>query len=427
MIKLNVQVGDIYGCWRVLRAPEKRDGSSLNYCWCECIHCNKVQKYVRCSDLVHCKTKCLCQRKQRSDVGRIMPVKTMSFYEWCLKNERNDLIDRWDTELNKCNPDAISYQSGRAIYFKCPSGKHTSKPIRLYSVANNGASCDCMECKLEQNSFGSWCMKNDPSILRLWDYELNCCSPFEILKMSNKKFYFKCPRGIHQSSLRAIDKIVTRGYVTPCTYCNSLGQWILDIYGPFGLDMFWDYDNNTKSPFDVPRSADSYKVFIKCVENPEHGSYAITPYNFKKGERCWRCRTENTTSSLQNKVTKYLTETFSYNVLHEYQCSLIAVNPKTNYILPYDNQVVINDDISLIIEVMGEQHYHITGFIKLSAKKHHITPEEELLELQWRDEYKKQYALANGFFYLSIPYWTEDDGLYQQLIQDKIHEILSLL
>lgn len=422
---LDIKVGNIYGCWRVLSAPEKRNGSTMNYCFCECIHCGKVRKYIRCSSVAHCSTKCLCQRRHRSDVGKVMPIKTLSFSEWCLENHCDSLLQRWDYELNNCSPEEISYKSAHEMYFKCERNKHNSAAVRLYSIVQNGARCECEECKLEQDSFGAWCLANNPSILDLWDYELNNCSPFEILKMSGKKCYFKCPRGLHDSSLKTISKITDNGYVTRCTFCNSLGQLIIDTYGECGLDIFWDYEKNTRYPFDVPRSADSYKVFIKCAECREHDSYEITPYNFKKGERCWRCRSENTTSALQNKVKKYLQTTYDFGVLNEYQCTLTAISPKTKYILPYDNQVVIDKNTNLIIEVMGEQHYKVTGFVKLSAIKHGITPEEELAEIQWRDEYKKQYALDNGFFYIAVPYWTEKDHSYEQLIDEKIHEILS--
>ena len=110
--------------------------------------------------------------------------------------------------------------------------------------------------------------------------------------------------------------------------------------------------------------------------------------------------------------------------MHEYTCDLKPINPKTNYILPYDNQVVIGDN-NLIIEVMGIQHYQVTGYIKFEAEKHGVTLEKELEELQWRDAYKKQYALSQGYHYLEIPYWTEHDGSYKTLIDDAIHKILT--
>ena len=98
------------------------------------------------------------------------------------------------------------------------------------------------------------------------------------------------------------------------------------------------------------------------------------------------------------------------------------MNPKTNRPLPYDNEIV---DIKLIIEVHGLQHYQLSGFAEMSAKKFGTTPEQELNYLQWKDNYKKQYAISNGYYYLEIPYWTEKDETYKILIENKINEILQ--
>ena len=54
-----------------------------------------------------------------------------------------------------------------------------------------------------------------------------------------------------------------------------------------------------------------------------------------------------------------------------------------------------------------------------------MTPEESLEYIQWKDEYKKQYALSHGYYYLAIPYTAEKDESYKIMIDSKIHEILS--
>ena len=37
----------------------------------------------------------------------------------------------------------------------------------------------------------------------------------------------------------------------------------------------------------------------------------------------------------------------------------------------------------------------------------------------------EKYALENGYSYLIIPYWTENDGTYKNLIDNKIQEVLN--
>ena len=146
---------------------------------------------------------------------------------------------------------------------------------------------------------------------------------------------------------------------------------------------------------------------------------------FLKGIGCPICAEEQQNSKLQTKVNDYLVNYWGYCVRHERQCSLIAINPKNGYKLPYDNDVFIGNS-HLIIEVHGVQHYDVNnGWICKNAKKQHISPKQILDDLQWRDEYKKQYALSQGYHYLVIPYWTESDESYKTLIDDKIQSILN--
>lgn len=426
MNKLNIKIGDIYGCWRVMMLPEKINGSKLNYCLCECIMCNQVERYVRCTDLIHERVKCKCQRKHKYNITQPQPIRLKSFNDWCEETNHLEFLERWDYDLNKYTPDIVSYKSEYDIYFKCPIGKHISKSVKLRYVTDLQTACNCKECNLEENSFGKWCDKNNPSVLDLWDYEKNKISPYEILRASNKKAYFKCSRHLHESYLQTICNITLESASIQCVQCNSIGQWIIDNYGLDFLQSFWDYQLSTKSPFDISFCSHT-TIYVKCLNDPMHPSYQTQPQRIVNGNRCPICKIEQTSSNLQRQVCQYVANTYPYSILQEYACTLKPVNPKTGYILPYDNQVLITKNIGLIIEVMGIQHYKITGFIKQAAKRHGIPPEEELLDLQWRDAYKKQYALDNQFFYLAIPYWTEKDQSYKKLIDDKVHEILSII
>ncbi len=119
---------------------------------------------------------------------------------------------------------------------------------------------------------------------------------------------------------------------------------------------------------------------------------------------------------------KQYIDKYGYNMLHEHNCNIVPINPKTNFPLPFDNEIV---ELKLIIEVHGKQHYEITGFTQLTAKHYNTTPEYELKYQKWKDKYKKEYALKNGYYFLEIPYWTEIDNTYQSLIDSKIKKILK--
>ena len=96
-------------------------------------------------------------------------------------------------------------------------------------------------------------------------------------------------------------------------------------------------------------------------------------------------------------------------------------SPRTGRWLPYDNDVLIKTNIHLVIEVMGEQHYNKdAGWIRKESARLNLSREQVLADIQWRDEYKKQYALSQGYYYLAIPYWTEFDESYKNLIDENI-------
>lgn len=363
--------------------------------------------------------------KKKYNITKPQKLKTMSIKTWCEINDRNDILELWDYELNQYNPEVVSWASKYDIYFKCEHSKHNSHSMKLYSVTSNGARILCKECYLEQNSFGKWCEENAPEILDLWDNDLNNCSIYDVNRCSHKKYYFKCPRGIHDSSLHDLAHITQRSHKIYCSNCNSFAQYLLDRHGNDALTTVWDVDRNAVSPYDVSYSASRIKVWVHCLENPLHDSYQVSPDNYAKGRRCPTCKKERQNSKLEKKVIEYLQDNYNYELLHEYQCTIVCKNPENGYILPYDNQLVIGNK-NLFIEVNGIQHYKITGFIKTEAEKHHITPEEELDRRQKLDKYKEDYIDSlDDCYFLAIPYWTENDESYKILIDDKIQEILN--
>lgn len=363
--------------------------------------------------------------KKKYNITKPQKLKTMSIKTWCEINDRKDILELWDYELNKYSPEVVSWASKYDIYFKCENVKHKSHSMKLYSVTSNGASILCKECYLEQNSFGKWCEENAPEILSLWDNGLNGCSAYDVNKCSHKKYYFKCPRGMHNSSLHDLAHITQRDYKIYCSNCNSFAQYLLDKYGEDALTVVWDINKNIVSPYDVSYSSSRIKVWVHCLEDLSHESYLISPSNFVKGRRCPTCKKERQSSKLEEKVIEYLESQYNYKLLHEHQCTIVCKNPENGYVLPYDNQLIIGDQ-NLFIEVNGVQHYKVTGYLKTDAKRYNITLEEALKRRQKLDKYKEDYVNSlESCYFLTIPYWTESDESYKTLIDNKIQEILN--
>lgn len=426
-----------------------------------------------------------------------------SFYDWCIENSREDLIDRWDISINKISPQEVGYSSTQYFYFKCPERIHQSSKYKLINITRKNpqsVKVNCIYC----NSFANYCIQNiDKNFLdKYWDYEKNKnIDPWVISYGSKKKVYIKCQNKEYHGSYETSPNHFVSGY--RCPYCgsrvihpkDSFGQWCVDNVDSDFINKYWG-KSNAVDPFSIAKYYDK-KVYLNCQDTDYHGEYLITPSDFTRGCRCiycgsgeihildslgniypevftlwsdknektpydysigskqkvWfkcaegihedyqmyvyraverlfecsQCREMHQISHLQNKIDYYIGKKYSsYEYKHEYNCTIAPRNPSTGRLMPFDREIIIDDKFSLIIECHGIQHYEVCLFTRLQAGHKGVTPEEQLADQQWRDAYKKNYALSKGYYYLEIPYYTEKDGLYKQLIDDKINSILTI-
>ena len=417
-----------------------------------------------------------------------------SFYDWCVENNRQDVLNRWDYELNNCSPRDISYGTKKRYYFKCdkhPEHKSELKLINSFTSGSEGAIA-CKQC----GSFYQWCIDHSrQDVLDRWDYDLNKCSPKDIPYGTTKRYYFKCAlHPDHFSELKRVGNFTSgqEGSIT-CKQCNSIAQYILDNFPDKDLYDVWDKDKNGEAnPWSID-SKSTKKIWIKCQEKDYHGSYEIKCYSFANGKRCYycsgtkthskdslgqyfidnyseeflhkiwsnknnispfaisphsnkkiwwscsegrhedyfrncndsftcefrcpKCVEEMNNSIIEEKTKTYLVE-LGYEVLTEHNCTTRPINPKTKKPMPYDNEIILFNGKHLIIEVHGKQHYEeSTGFFNGSLKQRKLY-----------DRYKKYIAWKNGYEYLELPYTAfrgKNKDIYKQMIDDKIKEILE--
>ena len=352
-----------------------------------------------------------------------------SFYDWCIKNNKQDVLNRWDYELNNCSPQEVTYGShgfnNKGYWFKCPKGNHDSEQKNINNFTSvNEKSTECNQC----NSFAQWGIDNICSdfLNKYWDWNKNNelgINPWKISRRCHKRVWIKCQKkNYHDSYDIQCDTFVSG---TRCSYCkgskvhplDSLGQYIINNYGKEFLDKIWS-DKNNKSPFEYTPFSEQ-KIWWKCIDN-KHDDYKRMIKNSNKQEfRCPKCVQKRKESLLQEKVRLYLESLNNgqYVILHEYNCTIVPINPKTNKKLPFDNEI---KELKLIIEVNGRQHYK-----ELSGKW--FDENFDLHKLQLHDRYKKFIAYKNGYEYIVIPYWIDDDNeTWKQLINNKINEILTI-
>lgn len=179
-------------------------------------------------------------------------------------------------------------------YLKCvkEDGKYYCNKC---SVLLYGKKKEIKTRLLNGKSFYDWCVEHERyDMLTRWDGELNGCSPKDITYgSSSKRYWFKCPQGIHPSELKNI-KSFTNGEegAINCNQCNSFAQWGIDNICPDFLEKYWDYEKNNElgiNPFKIAKSSNIKMIWIKCQEKDYHGSYLTYCASFIKGGRCSYC------------------------------------------------------------------------------------------------------------------------------------------
>ena len=343
-----------------------------------------------------------------------------SFYDWCYDNldktKADEIIDRWDTELNQCSPKDVCHSSAgfnqKGYWFKCL--KHLEHKPELHNIVdfvNNIQSkkyikvnsLDCKQC----NSFAQWGIDNiDEDFLeKYWDYEKNKdIDPWKINKCCNKKVWIKCQEKKYHGSYNACCSSFISG--KRCPYCvskkvhpkDSLGQYIIDNYEEDFLSKIWS-DKNKKSSFEYSLH-NNKKVWCKCL-NGKHKDYCrsvetSTRYNF----RCPNCEGF---SKGEEKIDNYL---ISNKIINEPQKTFEGLLGLGNGLLSYDFYL---PKYNLLIEYQGEQHERYIKGMQKSKKDF-----EKQLE---HDRRKREYAKKHNIKLLEIWYNCFDDV---EFILDKV-------
>jgi len=166
---------------------------------CDNKECNKIlnmklndyKRYVKEDGKYYCNS-CAKKLYGNDNSNKVKLKKGKSFEQWCIENNRQGILDRWDYELNNCEPSNILYATSKKYYFKCQKGIHKSELKSISSfTSNHDGVMDCKAC----NSFAQWGTDNlgNDFLENYWDYEKNIFDPWVISHgNSTKKVLIKC-------------------------------------------------------------------------------------------------------------------------------------------------------------------------------------------------------------------------------------------
>lgn len=303
---------------------------------------------------------------------------------------------------------------------KCECGQ---EKICNDSLLKNGTikSCGCLKissskrCKRNICDFIQWCSDKGINIEKIWDFKNNIYEPKTIdCKNLEQDLHLLCP--IHGSYSKKLKRFFDNINCPVCMKQNNIENTLAVKYPK--IQSVWSGKNNF-TPYDISYGF-SQKVWLKCSKNI-HDDYQQYIKNTIRGNyECPKCVKERKTSKAQDFVNDYLKE-LGYNVLHEYDCNIVATNPITNRLMPYDNEI---PELKVIIEVNGVQHYQEkSSWNVLNAKTSNISVYESLLQQKYRDKIKREYAIKNGYCFIEIPYWRIYNDSFKHIIDNYIKNI----
>ena len=136
---------------------------------------------------------------------------------------------------------------------------------------------------------------NDANVTRWlddWDYEKNQIDPSQVAAHTNKKYWFKCHRGLHEPTSISLHVLTINLYRADeynlCKACNSIGQYIVDYDGADYLECIWS-DKNIKNPYEISRRSSITKIWLRCLDNPSHPDYDLAASNYVLSHNCPYC------------------------------------------------------------------------------------------------------------------------------------------
>ena len=341
-----------------------------------------------------------------------------------------DLNKVWSDKNGDLDPWSVSIGSDKKVWLKCTKTDYHDDYNTISASFTTGHGCPyCSGRKTHpKDSLGQFIIDKygEEFLWKIWS-DKNDKTPFEFTPYSSKKVWFKCQKKDYHDSYLITCAQFTNG--TRCPYCSgrkahpkdSLGQYIINNYGEEFLWKIWS-DKNDKTPFEfTPRS--NKKVWMECPDK-KHESFKRSCFLSTLAEyRCPKCSKNRRKSYIEEKTKTYL-EDLGYDVKTECDCTLIPINPKTKQYLPFDNEIILENGVHLIIEVHGAQHYEYKSYKSLS----NVSEEQAKQGFHYRqlkDRYKRMFCKKCGYEYLELSYKCFRNDKYKEIIDNKIDRILN--
>ncbi|MBR6133634.1 MAG: hypothetical protein IKQ29_02825 [Bacilli bacterium] len=155
-----------------------------------------------------------------------------------------DIVKEWDYDKNIIKPSSVTPGSEKKVWWNCSKGHSYEQQISNHIKGARCPYCSGLRVISGENDLETMF----PEIAKEWDFIKNENKPSEVKYGSNKKVWWKCPKG-HSYQAKPSDR--TGNKHEKCPICS--GKRILKGYNDLKslkpeLIKEWDYNKNEKGP-----------------------------------------------------------------------------------------------------------------------------------------------------------------------------------
>lgn len=183
-----------------------------------------------------------------------------TLYEFCVENNKEDLLQQWDDTANgDMTPRTVTYGSGKKAWWRCEKG-HTWQAV--INSRSNGCGCPVCSGKIVLN--GSNDLSTElPELASQWYFEKNApLTPSQVTRGSHRLVWWRCAEG-HE--WRAVVK--SRADGSGCPICAGrkllVGENDLASICPDLADEWHPEKNGTLMP-DMVLATTMRRVWWRC-------------------------------------------------------------------------------------------------------------------------------------------------------------------
>lgn len=212
----------------------------------------------------------------------------------------SELLTEWDYEKNVVNPEEITKNSNRKVWWRCHVCGHSWETTVYHRTVRNQG---CPVCANKTTTSKNCLATTHPHILGKWNYKRNTSiTPMDVTAGSNKKVWWICEKGHEWQS--SVQKIVNVGVCPVC--CGQrveVGYNDLATLNPELAKEWHPVKNGDLLPIHFTPGSSKVKIWWLC---PKGHEYQATIANRTNGTGCPICKKEQKTSFPEQAIFYYL-------------------------------------------------------------------------------------------------------------------------